>query len=148
MTSSVEKRQLQCWSLGQLRYAMGDNFLEPHSWSYIVGFGNSGFHRPTRVPDRESSCPVDQNEPCNFQNAYFPGLPNPQLGLVTGAVVAGPNFDDSFWDDRTSNNTRIGADYQTSFLAAMSGVLDLGVDVKTCGQLQGVYMDVFESDSL
>lgn len=143
-----QKRGLKCWALGQMRYMMGDNFLYPDSWSYVVGFGNKGYHQSTRVPDRESSCPADANQPCNFFNGYFPGLPNPQLGLVTGALVAGPNLDDTFTDSRTSNNTRVGADYQTSFLAAMSGLLDMGVDVKTCGQLQGVYNDVFDSGTL
>jgi hypothetical protein len=143
ITTGAEKRKLQCWALAQLRYMMGENHQKPDAISFIVGFGKGGYKRPTRIPDRPSSCPVDVNQPCTFESAFFPGLPNPQLGLIAGALVAGPDMYDNFVDDRTSNATRVGADMNAAFMAAMAGILGTGTDVKTCGQLSGVYEDVF-----
>ena len=127
---------------------MGDNRQPPASLSFLVGFNSNGYRSPTRVPDRPSSCPADPARACDFQNALYPGLANPRLDLIAGALVAGPNLDDSFVDDRLANGTRVGADMNAAFLAAMAGIMATNTDVKTCGQLSGVYEDVFGDTKL
>lgn len=68
--------------------------------SYMVGYGNKF---PQRIHHRGSSLPSIAQHPqhieCKGGTPYFlSGSPNPNL--LMGAVVGGPDIDDSFADDR------------------------------------------------
>lgn len=81
----------------QVDYILGDN---PLSMSYMVGYGK---RFPQRIHHRASSLPSVAEKPehiyCKEGTPYFLSG-NPNRNELTGAVVGGPDTDDSFADDR------------------------------------------------
>ncbi|KAK6145590.1 hypothetical protein DH2020_022410 [Rehmannia glutinosa] len=85
-----------------VNFSPGDN---PLSMSYMVGYGKKF---PQRVHHRASSLPSIDEHPqhieCKGGTPYFlSGNPNPNL--LMGAVVGGPDIDDSYKDDRMDATT-------------------------------------------
>ncbi|KAK6145365.1 hypothetical protein DH2020_022185 [Rehmannia glutinosa] len=85
-----------------VNFSPGDN---PLSMSYMVGYGKNF---PQRVHHRASSLPSIDEHPqhieCKGGTPYFlSGNPNPNL--LMGAVVGGPDIDDSYKDDRVDATT-------------------------------------------
>lgn len=81
----------------QVDYILGSN---PERMSYMVGYGSKF---PQRIHHRASSLPsVDQHADhiaCKDGTPYFlSSAANPNQ--LTGAVVGGPDSDDSYADDR------------------------------------------------
>ncbi|KAK6117757.1 hypothetical protein DH2020_048504 [Rehmannia glutinosa] len=88
--------------VSKVNYILGDN---PLSMSYMVGYGKKF---PQRVHHRASSLPSIDEHPqhieCKGGTPYFlSGNPNPNL--LMGAVVGGPDIDDSYKDDRVDATT-------------------------------------------
>ncbi|KAF8379281.1 hypothetical protein HHK36_028714 [Tetracentron sinense] len=82
---------------GQVDYILGDN---PLNMSYMVGYGEKF---PQRIHHRGSSLPSIENHPehidCKGGTPYYTSNdPNPNL--LIGAVVGGPDVDDSYADSR------------------------------------------------
>ena len=74
-----------------VRYMLGDGRR-----SFVVGHGR---HPPLRPHHRGASCPQPP-APCNHSALHSP-KPNPNR--LTGALVGGPFFDDSYPDDRSDH---------------------------------------------
>lgn len=140
---SAQSKQLKCWSMGQLQYMLGDN---PNSQSYIVGYDGSS---PKRVQMMESTCPVGNvTWTCDYSSGYYPGVTNVNLAQANGALVYGPNKDDSFPDDRTAPNTRFSTMGNAAFSEAVAGIDATGTNTRVCGQLQGLYQALFVKSSV
>ncbi|XXG39456.1 hypothetical protein AAC387_Pa01g0412 [Persea americana] len=83
----------------QVDYILGDN---PSGMSYMVGFGN---RFPQHIHHRGSSLPSIQlsSEKIGCESGFdsFKST-NPNPNILTGAIVGGPDLDDSFLDDRNN----------------------------------------------
>lgn len=81
----------------QVDYILGSN---PMKMSYMVGYGNKF---PMKIHHRGSSLPSMDHHPelidCNSGKLYAESN-NPNPNLLIGAVVGGPNFNDSYSDSR------------------------------------------------
>lgn len=83
----------------QVDYILGVN---PLKMSYMVGFGAKF---PNRIHHRGSSMPAfrvqSQAIGCNkgFDQYYYSSSPN--INILTGAIVGGPNQNDAYPDERT-----------------------------------------------
>ncbi len=90
LTTTNRQRRLRCWALGQAGYMLG---ATPDTRSYVAGYGDA----PTIVQHRASSCPATPEGgllPCDWDNAYWPAVSNPQMKLVAGALMNGPDMKD------------------------------------------------------
>lgn len=65
--------------------------------SYMVGFGN---HFPTQVHHRSSSIPRDNQHYSCAQGDRWLNFVDPNPNVLLGAMVAGPDQNDSFIDQR------------------------------------------------
>ncbi|KAF5731079.1 putative endo-1 4-beta-glucanase [Tripterygium wilfordii] len=81
----------------QVDYILGSN---PLNMSYMVGYGNKF---PQKIHHRGSSIPSIDQRPdridCNGGTQYFLSS-NPNPSLLIGAVVGGPDMNDSYSDSR------------------------------------------------
>ncbi|GFH23078.1 uncharacterized protein HaLaN_20633, partial [Haematococcus lacustris] len=146
--------QLRCWSLAQVGHMLGSGTGER---SYVVGAGRNP---PTIVQHRESSCPgpattagsattdnATQSDtavpgealPCTWNSGYYPFAPNPQLHLVSGALVSGPGLNDDFDASRTSPQTRVTAVDNAAFPGVLAGLTDSDTTLRSCEGLHGVW---------
>ncbi len=126
---AVETGRLQCWALGQAAYMLGAG-----GRSYVVGLGKQA---PQRVAHMSSACPA--SGPCSWYESYYSTSPNPQAGLVEGALVAGPDARDGYSDERASAGAAVGVHYNAPFAGALAGLLDSGVSAMSCMKLYTVY---------
>uniref|UniRef100_A0A7N0ZRV5 Endoglucanase n=1 Tax=Kalanchoe fedtschenkoi TaxID=63787 RepID=A0A7N0ZRV5_KALFE len=88
---------LQYDAQSQVNYILGANMF---NMSYMVGYGKK---YPTRIRHRSSSLPSVTAHPkhikCREGYKYF-HAEDPNPNLLVGAVVGGPNIDDSYADTR------------------------------------------------
>lgn len=81
----------------QVDYILGDN---PMGLSYMVGY--SGYY-PQRIHHRGSSLPSIKDHPqfieCKEGSIYYNST-NPNLNVLVGAIVGGPDEYDVYVDDR------------------------------------------------
>nr|AMH40380.1 glycoside hydrolase family 9 [Ramulus artemis] len=99
----------------QIDYALGDA-----GRSYVVGFGNNP---PTHAHHRAASCP-DAPAVCNM-DTYHGSQPN--VHVLYGGMVGGPNKSDIFTDDRTDyQHTEVGCDYNACFQSMLARLVELG----------------------
>nr|AAU20853.2 endogenous cellulase [Reticulitermes flavipes] len=100
----------------QIDYALGDG-----GRSYVVGFGTNP---PVRPHHRSSSCP-DAPAVCDW-NTYNSAGPNAHV--LTGALVGGPDSNDSYTDARSDYiSNEVATDYNAGFQSAVAGLLKAGV---------------------
>lgn len=82
---------------GQVDYILGSN---PMNMSYMVGYGGKF---PQRIHHRGSSLPSLDQRPqqigCKDGTPYFESS-GPDLNLLTGAIVGGPDIEDRYNDSR------------------------------------------------
>jgi hypothetical protein len=125
-----DRTRLQCWALGQAKYMVGGG----SGRSYVVGQGRQA---PQRVAHMSSACPA--SGPCSWYESYYSASPNPQAGLVEGALVGGPDARDGYSDERASAGAAVGVHYNAPFVGALAGLLDSGVSAMACMKLYTVY---------
>jgi endoglucanase len=95
-------------------YALGDT-----GRSFVVGVG---VNPPAHEHHRASSCP-DRPKVCDH-SAFTSPTPNPQV--LTGALVGGPDADDSYEDKRDDYvHNEVACDYNAGFQSASAGLLHL-----------------------
>nr|BAA31326.1 salivary cellulase [Reticulitermes speratus] len=100
----------------QIDYALGDG-----GRSYVIGFGTNP---PVRPHHRSSSCP-DAPAVCDW-NTYNSAGPNAHV--LTGALVGGPDSNDSYTDARSDYiSNEVATDYNAGFQSAVAGLLKAGV---------------------
>nr|BAX09271.1 beta-1,4-endoglucanase [Aplysia kurodai] len=103
------------FAVEQINYILGDNHHAGGCYSYAIGYGSK---YPLRPHHRGSSCPSHGH--CN-KDAHGP---NPHVLL--GAVVGGPNADDSYTDVRSDyTHNEVATDYNCGFQGALAGILHL-----------------------
>ena len=73
-----QSKNFREYALGQMEYMLGST-----GRSFVVGFGNNP---PTQPHHASSSCPIDPNESCGWNN-YNADSPNPHI--LYGALVGG-----------------------------------------------------------
>eukprot|EP00112_Aurelia_sp_Birch-Aquarium-sp1_P010471 Seg2234.1 transcript_id=Seg2234.1/GoldUCD/mRNA.D3Y31 product="Endoglucanase A" protein_id=Seg2234.1/GoldUCD/D3Y31 len=98
----------------QIHYMLGDA-----GRSYVVGFGKNP---PTKPHHTSSSCP---NAPasCGWNN-FNSASPNPQV--LYGALVGGPDNNDSYFDDRKDYvKNEVACDYNAGFQSAVAALRNL-----------------------
>ncbi|RLM59105.1 endoglucanase 8 [Panicum miliaceum] len=98
----VRPERLREFALQQVDYLLGAN---PRGSSYVVGFGANP---PTQPHHRGASTPVlppgyDVNCGLSFGEWFAPDRPNPNE--LTGAIMGGPDKNDSFVDKRANSYT-------------------------------------------
>ncbi|XAR49633.1 Cellulase [Bertholletia excelsa] len=87
--------QLRMFSTSQVSYILGDN---PMKMSYVVGFGSS---YPRQVHHRAASIPWDNRwHSCKEGNDRWRNLNASNPNNLVGAMVAGPDQNDIFMDER------------------------------------------------
>ncbi|KAG6426471.1 hypothetical protein SASPL_110694 [Salvia splendens] len=104
----ITQKMLVGFTKKQVDYILGSN---PLSMSYMVGYGSKF---PRRIHHRASSLPSVAQHPghiaCKDGTPYFMS-DDANPNELTGAVVGGPNVDDSFSDDRLDSTKSEPATY-------------------------------------
>eukprot|EP00088_Acartia_fossae_P055120 TRINITY_DN64002_c0_g1_i1.p1 TRINITY_DN64002_c0_g1~~TRINITY_DN64002_c0_g1_i1.p1 ORF type:complete len:349 (-),score=72.83 TRINITY_DN64002_c0_g1_i1:55-999(-) len=113
--ASIDAAKYRQFAVNQIHYALGDT-----GRSYVVGFG---VNPPTRPHHRSSSCPVDANEECGWDDFNSSG-PNPNT--LWGALVGGPGSNDDYEDKRNDYiKNEVACDYNAGFQSAVAGLRTL-----------------------
>lgn len=98
----------------QIHYMLGDS-----GRSFVVGFGKNP---PQRPHHRSSSCPSAPAR-CDWGNYENAG---PNVHVLYGALVGGPDRYDKFKDDRTEvKYSEVATDYNAGFQSAVAGLRHL-----------------------
>lgn len=129
---------MECFALQQITYTLGGQMGAKRS--FVVGFGNKA---PNRAQHRQASCPADQSVKCTVADALLSINPNPNV--IKGAVVAGPDGEDYFANDRTSDQSRVSVTSNVPFMAAVAGLLHHDINPTQCRQGQGLFQSTFYS---
>jgi len=88
--------------------------------SFVVGVG---VNPPTHCHHKASSCPLDPKQVCDW-TAFNSKEPNPHV--LTGALVGGPDADDSYQDIRSDYvRNEVALDYNAAFQSTVAGLLYL-----------------------
>jgi endoglucanase len=111
MASTSQKSQTyRDFAVNQADYALGDN---PLSSSYVVGFGNNS----TKNPHHRTAHGAWANNQI--------GPPADTRHTIYGAMVGGPNKDDSYEDDRSNYiNNEVACDYNACFSGVMAALVE------------------------
>ncbi|XP_050412663.1 endoglucanase E-4 isoform X1 [Patella vulgata] len=111
----INPNQYREWAISQINYILGDNKL---NMSYVIGYSNS---YPLRPHHASSSCPLEGT--CDWSN-FHSSDPNPQI--LYGALVGGPDINDSYVDDRTRYEfSEVACDYNAGLQSAIAGIVSL-----------------------
>ncbi|UII33031.1 glycoside hydrolase family 9 protein [Fulvivirga ulvae] len=109
-TSASKAQKYRDFALSQIDYALGDN---PRNSSYVVGFGNN----PSKNPHHRTA----HGAWANNQN----GPPEQTRHVLYGALVGGPNNDDTYEDDRSNYiNNEVACDYNSGFSGALAALIE------------------------
>ncbi|XP_067658425.1 uncharacterized protein [Haliotis asinina] len=104
------------WALSQINYILGDN---KQDMSFVIGFGTK---YPLQPHHRPSSCP-DPPATCDWSEFKAPG-PNPHV--LNGALVGGPDGNDTYVDKRSDYvQNEVAVDYNAGFQSAIAGLIHL-----------------------
>lgn len=130
------RTNMECFALQQVTYTLGGQMGHTPR-SYVVGVGARA---PTRAQHRQASCPAN-GERCTVDNGFLSRSANPNV--IKGAVVAGPDGEDFFSDDRTSDQSKVSVAYNVPLMAAMAGLLHYDINPIQCRQGQGLFQSTF-----
>ena len=112
---------LECFARRQVHYALGGSLGQGRS--FVVGIGSRAPERPMH---RQASCPLGGPEDGGRRPAcgVGPGLLTsaPNAVTLTGAVVAGPDAEDGYADDRTEPASAVGFHLQAPFVGALAAL--------------------------
>ncbi|KAG9137953.1 hypothetical protein Leryth_025509 [Lithospermum erythrorhizon] len=92
---SFSPKALQDFSMSQVNYILGDN---PKKLSYMVGFGK---HYSHEVHHRGASIPSDGQWHSCVEGERWLNSKEPNPNDLLGAMVAGPDRNDNFFDERS-----------------------------------------------
>uniref|UniRef100_H2ZAZ4 Endoglucanase n=1 Tax=Ciona savignyi TaxID=51511 RepID=H2ZAZ4_CIOSA len=99
------------WGRRQIHYMLGDT-----GRSYVVGFGS---RYPLRPHHRASSCPP-RPQTCNWSHKESD---NPNHFILNGALVGGPDYNDTFQDSRSNfKQNEVALDYNAGFQGAVAAL--------------------------
>lgn len=107
----INVNEYRLFAKSQIGYMLGDT-----GRSFVVGYGQNP---PQRPHHRSSSCP-DRPQVCDWQ-AYNSPDPNPQT--LTGALVGGPDVNDSYEDRRDDYiKNEVATDYNAGFQSTLAAL--------------------------
>uniref|UniRef100_A0A2C9JEE4 Endoglucanase n=1 Tax=Biomphalaria glabrata TaxID=6526 RepID=A0A2C9JEE4_BIOGL len=117
--SGIFPDRLRKWAVEQINFILGDNNHDGGCFSYQIGYGTK---YPTHPHHRGASCP-NKPAPCGFENLHAT-TPSPQV--LVGAIVGGPEADDSYADNREDYVlNEVALDYNAGFQGALAGIVHL-----------------------
>lgn len=109
-TTAAKAQKYRDFALRQINYALGDN---PRNSSYVSGFGVN----PPVNPHHRTAHGAWSNN----QN----GPPAETRHILYGALVGGPNRDDSYEDERSNYiNNEVACDYNAAFSGALAALVE------------------------
>ncbi len=109
-TTSTKSAKYYDFAVDQMTYALGDN---PRNSSYVCGFGTN----PPVNPHHRTAHGCWSNN----QN----GPPASTRHVLYGALVGGPNNDDSYTDDRSNYiNNEVATDYNAGFSGVVAKMVE------------------------
>ena len=132
---------LRCFALRQVTYALGGTGGTARS--FVVGIGPNP---PAQPRHAQASCAGPPGSPCDAMVALSAPGPNPHV--ARGALVAGPERDDSYNDDRRTPGARVSVAYNVQLMAALAGLLQTALPRQECLQGRGLFQATFYSDLL
>lgn len=101
----AKQQRYRDFATSQILYILGDN---PRNSSYVVGFGNNPPQRP-------------HHRTAHGSYADSLDIPSSHRHILYGALVGGPNADDSYEDDvRNYINNEVATDYNAGFTGALA----------------------------
>ncbi|XP_077982404.1 endoglucanase F-like [Glandiceps talaboti] len=104
--------QYRTFAKQQLHYMLGSTCR-----SYVIGFG---VNPPTNPHHRSSSC---SDSSCSW-STYRSSTSNAHI--LTGALIGGPDSNDTFLDERTDYiHSEVACDYNAAFQSAIAGLKHL-----------------------
>lgn len=106
---------LECFARRQVYYALGGSLGQGRS--FVVGVGRDP---PLRPMHRQASCGRGAPSSCGVGEGLLSDEPNPVT--LTGAVVAGPDADDGYPDDRPEPSSAVGFHLQAPFVGALAAL--------------------------
>jgi endoglucanase len=115
----IQSYKLRQWATEQINYILGDNRHDGGCFSFVIGYGSK---YPLRPHHRGASCP-NRPAPCGWNEANSQS-PSPQI--LYGALVGGPDVDDSYEDVKTDYvKNEVALDYNSGFQGSLAGILHL-----------------------
>ncbi|OMO63939.1 Glycoside hydrolase, family 9 [Corchorus capsularis] len=123
------KEAFRDFAKAQINYILGRN---PKSMSYVVGFTD---HFPQHVHHKGASIPSDIKHQNCQEGLKWRDSKEPNPNTIVGAMVAGPDKDDGFQDNRSNYNyTEPSIAGNAGLVAALVALLDKsspGIDKNT-----------------
>lgn len=119
----------------------------PGTQSYVVGYRGA----PAIVQHMTSSCPVDSDGNalhCDWDSAFWPQANNPQLELVAGALLAGPDRYDQFVESRSSPQTRVSTEGTVALTGVLAGLASTDTRLRSCELMHGIYQRLSVDESV
>ncbi|KAH9505729.1 hypothetical protein Btru_055642 [Bulinus truncatus] len=117
--SGIDTARYRTWAVEQINYLLGDNNNTGGCFSFEVGYGTN---YPTQPHHRSASCP-DRPAPCGWDD-FNAHTPNPHV--LQGALVGGPDADDTFIDARSDYvHNEVATDINAGFQGALAGIVHL-----------------------
>ena len=120
------RRSLECFAraqidhiLGRARGAGGGGGGSSSGRSFVVGFGRSPPQQPAHCG---ASCAASLGERCDARSAFERRAANPHT--LVGALVAGPDADGAFADDRANlAQSRVAVDHNAALTGALAALV-------------------------
>jgi hypothetical protein len=106
---------LECFARRQVHYALGGRLGQGRS--FVVGVGSKSPERPMH---RQASCAFFDGRACGVGPGLLSSKPNGVT--LTGAVIAGPDAEDGYADDRTEAASVVGFHLQAPAVAAFAAL--------------------------
>ncbi|CAL4122327.1 unnamed protein product [Meganyctiphanes norvegica] len=100
------------FSRKQIDYMLGDT-----GRSYVIGFGKN----PPKRPNHRSSSCANAPVPCNWDTF---NTHEPNANVLYGALVGGPDINDSYEDKRSNYiSNRVSLDYNAAFQGTLAALM-------------------------
>ncbi|XP_058099696.1 endoglucanase 10-like [Magnolia sinica] len=131
-SQSFSLQMLNTFSTSQVQYILGNN---PLKMSYLVGFGD---HFPTQVHHRAASILWDDQYYSCAEGSRWLHSRDPNPNVLIGAMVAGPDQDDKFSDERDAPQyTEPSLSGNAGLVAALIALYDPTSPSSTSNEIDG-----------
>ena len=121
------KHEIECFARDQVNYMLG-RAPGGGGRSFVTGFGRNPPQQPAHCG---ASCAAPLGERCDARSAFARRAANPHT--LVGALVAGPDANDAFADDRANlAQSRVTVDQNAALTGALAALVQMrGLD-KLC----------------
>ena len=112
------RRDLECFAHAQIDHILG-RARGAGGRSFVVGFGRGPPQQPAHCG---ASCAAPLGERCDARSAFERRAANPHT--LVGALVAGPDADGAFADDRANlAQSRVAVDHNAALTGALAALV-------------------------